>query len=189
MKLRLVEPLSGTLAAPNALAIVRGPTTVMDAFDVLPVPASVEVMVTELFLVPAVVPVTLTESVHDALPARVPAERLTVVAPAVAVAVPPQVFESAGVLATTKPAGRLSVNARPVRASVVFGLVMVKVSEVVPFAEIEEAPKALVMEGGVATERFAVAVLPVPPLVEVTAPVVLVYWPEAGPVVVTLNWH
>src|SRR5689334_17577396 len=51
------------------------------------------------------------------------------------------------------------------------------------------APKALVMDGGAATVRFAVAVLPVPPLVEVTAPVVLVNWPETAPVTVTLNWH
>jgi len=34
--------------------------------------------------------------------------------------------------------------------------------------------KDLVMLGGLATVRLALAVLPVPPLVEVTAPVVLV---------------
>ena len=45
------------------------------------------------------------------------------------------------------------------------------------------------MVGGVATVRLAEAVLPVPPFVEVTFPVVLVYWPEAAPVTVTLNWH
>src|SRR5262249_11499198 len=43
--------------------------------------------------------------------------------------------------------------------------------------------------GGLATVKLAVAVLPVPPLVEVTAPVVLVYCPEAVPVTVTENWH
>ena len=66
---------------------------------------------------------------------------------------------------------------------------MVKVSEVVPFKGICAAPKALVMEGGVATVKLAEAVLPVPPLVEVTAPVVLVNCPDAVPVTVTLNWH
>src|SRR5262249_47567774 len=40
---------------------------------------------------------------------------------------------------------------------------------------------------GDATVRFAVAVLPVPPLVELTFPVVLVYWPEAAPVTITVN--
>ena len=51
---------------------------------------------------------------------------------------------------------------------------MLKVSDVLALIKMLAAPKALVMVGAVATVRFAVAVLPVPPLVEVTAPVVLV---------------
>ena len=43
VNVRLVEPFSGMLAAPNALMITGGDTTVMLAFDVLPVPPSVEV--------------------------------------------------------------------------------------------------------------------------------------------------
>src|SRR6476646_5881398 len=109
--------------------------------------------------------------------------------PATAVAVPPQVLLKAGVGATTRPAGRLSVNAIPVSEVVVFGLEMLKVSDVVPFSGITAAPKALVMVGGVATLKFAEAVFPVPPLVEVTLPVVLVNWPAAAPVTVTENWH
>src|SRR6476659_10911904 len=66
---------------------------------------------------------------------------------------------------------------------------MVKVSDVVPFSGMLAAPKALVIDGGEATVRLAEAVLPVPPFVEVTLPVVLVYCPEAAPVTVTLNWH
>ena len=66
---------------------------------------------------------------------------------------------------------------------------MVNVSEVVPFSGMLAAPNTLVMVGGVATVKLADAVLPVPPLVEVTLPVVLVYCPEAAPVTVTLNWH
>src|SRR5437868_13979431 len=66
---------------------------------------------------------------------------------------------------------------------------MVKVSEVVPLSGIAAAPNSLVIEGGEATVKLAEAVLPVPPLVEVTLPVVLVYCPEAAPVTVTLNWH
>jgi hypothetical protein len=38
VKLKLVEPLSGMLAAPKAFVIVGGETTVIDAVDVLPVP-------------------------------------------------------------------------------------------------------------------------------------------------------
>lgn len=44
VKLREVEPFSGMLAAPNALMITGGATTVMEAFEVLPVPPSVEVI-------------------------------------------------------------------------------------------------------------------------------------------------
>lgn len=45
------------------------------------------------------------------------------------------------------------------------------------------------MLGGLATVRSALAVFPVPPLVEVTFPVVFVYCPDAAPVTVTENWH
>jgi len=44
VKLREVEPFSGMLAAPNALMITGGATTVMEAFEMLPVPPSVEVI-------------------------------------------------------------------------------------------------------------------------------------------------
>src|SRR5215472_9445084 len=177
------------LAAPNDLIRIGGPTTVIEALDVLPVPPSVEVTCTLLFFTPAVVPCTLMETVQLALVASVPALKLTEPEPALAVAVPPHVLFRAFGVATTSPAGRLSVKAMPVSATLVFGLVMLSVSEVVPFSGMLAAPNALAIVGGEATVRFAVAVLPVPPLVEVTLPVVLVYWPEAAPVTVTLNWH
>lgn len=43
VKVSEVEPFSGMLAAPNALIMTGGPFTVMDAFDVLPGPPSVDV--------------------------------------------------------------------------------------------------------------------------------------------------
>jgi hypothetical protein len=52
---------------------------------------------------------------------------------------------------------------------------MVSVSEVEPLIGTLAAPNALATDGGAATLRFAVAVFPVPPLVDVTAPVVFVY--------------
>ena len=116
-----MEPFNGMLAAPNALMITGGPVTVIEAFDVLPVPPSVEVTVTELFFTPAVVPCTLTETVQLALAAKVPAERLMLPDPAVAVAVPPQVLFKPFGVATTRPAGRLSVKEIPVRARFVLG--------------------------------------------------------------------
>src|SRR5437762_10007464 len=184
-----VEPFNGIEAAPKALMITGGATTAILALAVLPVPPSVEVTCTLLFFTPAVVPCTFTETVHETLVARVPADRLTEPEPATAVAVPPQVLLRPFGVATTRPAGKLSVKATPVRATLVFGLVMLHVSDVVPFNGICAAPNALLIDGGEATVRFALAVLPVPPLVEVTFPVVLVYCPEAAPVTVTENWH
>ncbi len=56
VKVRLVEPFSGMLAAPNAFVITGGPTTVIEALEVLPVPPFVELTVTLLFFTPPVVP-------------------------------------------------------------------------------------------------------------------------------------
>jgi hypothetical protein len=87
-----------------------------------------------------------------------------------------------------KPAGKLSVNAIPVSGNVLAeGLVIVKDKLVVPFSGIFVTPNALAIDGAVATVRFALAVLPVPPFVDVTFPVVFVYCPDAAPVTVTLN--
>jgi hypothetical protein len=77
-------------------------------------------------------------------------------------------------VATTNPAGKLSVNATPFSARPEFGFVMVKVNEVLAFSVMLVVPKAFVIDGGSATVRLAVAVFPVPPLLEVTLPVVLV---------------
>jgi len=177
LKLSDVMPFKGMLAAPKPLLMVGGDRTVTEAFEVLPVPPSVELTVTLLFLVPAVVPCTFTETMHEALDAKVPPERLTEPDPAVAVAVPPQLLLRLDGVATTKPEGRLSVNAIPL-AELVFGLLIVKVRLVVPFSGIVAAPNALVMDTGLATLRFAVAVFPVPPLVELTAPVVFETVPD-----------
>src|SRR5260221_12577018 len=65
VKVKLVEPLSGMLAAPNALMITGGATTVTLALDVFPVPAVVAPTVALLFLTPAGVPLTFADTVHD----------------------------------------------------------------------------------------------------------------------------
>jgi len=185
VKLNEVEPFSGTLAAPNALMITGGATTVMLAFEVLPVPPSVEIICTLLFFTPDVVPWTVIDTTHAALVAMFPAERLTCPEPGTAVTGPPQELVKLLGLATTRPAGRLSVKATPVSATPTFGFVMLKVNEVVPFSGIEAKPNALVIVGGVTTVKLAVAVLPVPPFVELTAPVVFVKFPDAVPVTLT----
>jgi hypothetical protein len=121
VKLSEVVPLKGTEAAPNALMITGGATTVTVALEVLPVPPSVDVTWTLLFFTPAVVPVTFTVIVHEALTASVPAAKLADEDPGTAVAVPLQVLVSAVGVAITTPAGRLSVKATPERVAPAFG--------------------------------------------------------------------
>jgi len=133
-----------------------------------------------LFLTPAVVPVTSTEKLQvdpaagDAV--SVPPDKLMLPLPATAVIVPlPQEPLMFGVAATTTPAGRLSVNATPLSALNVFEFAMVKLSVLLALSATLVGLNDLVMVGGATTVTLADAVLPVPPLVELTAPVVLVY--------------
>ena len=186
VKVTLVVPFNGIEAAPNALLMVGGATTVSVAVAAALGPPSVELTVTLLSFAPGVVPVTFTETAQEALAATVPPDKLTVPEPAVAVAVPPQVLLRLLGVATTKPAGRLSVNDSPVRPTLLFGLVMLIVSNEVPFSGIVVGAKVLVTVAGEATVRVAVLlVAPVPPLVELTAPVVLVTVPDCVPVTFT----
>src|SRR6266566_2782177 len=158
--------------------VVRAFTFSVAVLLVAPGPLSVEVIApVVLFFEPVVVPVTLNEIVHEPLAASVPAERLIEPDPAVAVVVPLHVLLRLLGFATTSPAGKLSVNATPLRL-VVFGLLMVNVRLVLAFSGIEAAPNAFAIVGGVATVMLAEAVFPVPPLVELTAPVVLFFVPE-----------
>ena len=188
----LVEPLSGILLAPNALVMVGGATTVRAAvLLVLPAPVSAELMApVVLDLVPADVPVTFTPMEHEPIEASVPPVKLMVLEPAVSDTVPVHVVLAPLGVDTTKPAGRLSVKVTPVSAKLEFGLLMLNVKLVEPFSGIVAAPKALLMVGGVATVRVAVLLVPpVPPLVELTLPVVLGLEPEVVAVTFTLTAH
>jgi hypothetical protein len=128
--------------------------------------------------------------VHDALAASVAEARLIEPDPAVAVIVPPpQVPVTPLGVETSKPAGRLSVNAIPLNGMAALGLLIVKLSIVELFSGTVAAPKLFVIAGGAATLRFAEAVLPVPPFAELTLPVTLVYCPAVAPVTVTLKTH
>ena len=107
---------------------------------------------------------------------------------AVVVSVPPQTVAEA--LATVKPVGSVSVNATPVKATVLAaGFVMVNVSDVVALSPIVAGLNTLAMDGGATTLTLAEAVPPVPPSVEVTLPVVLFCKPAAMPVTFTENTH
>jgi len=128
-----------------------------------------------LIFVPGVVTCSFTETEHEPFTATVPPLRLIEEEPGTAVTEPPQVLPTLFGEATTKPEGRLSVNASPVSGIVLApGLKMPKFTKIVSFYQTATAEKDLLMVGGEATVRFAEVVLPVPPLVEVTAPVVLV---------------
>lgn len=115
MKLNVVDPFSGIEAAPNALLIDAEATTMMFALDVLPVPPFVELTCTMLVFAPTVVPVTFIETVQLALGASDEPLRLADEAPATAVVVPTQVLFKLFGVAISIPAGRLSVNATPLR--------------------------------------------------------------------------
>ena len=113
----------GIDGAPNALVSVGGASTgaaitVTDAVAGTLVPNSVAATVTELFLTPAVVPVTFTvrlQLLPD--PPSVPLASETLPLPGVAVTVPPQLFDKPFGDATTSPDARVSVNATPVAVS------------------------------------------------------------------------
>lgn len=137
-----------------------------------------------LGLAPAVVPLTATEIEH-VLDVSEPPLKLMAVLPAKGLNVPPQVLVAAGVAATSKPAGKLSVIASPFSVKA-FGLVKLIVNVDVPFKGIEVGEKLLATVGGAATNSVAEAVKPRPPCVETTAPVVLSFEPAVVALTTTL---
>jgi len=89
--------------------------------------------------------------------------------------------------ATVTPDGSVSVNATPVRLTVEFGLVMVNIKLEVPPGTIRFGLKAFEIWGGATTVIEAVLLVPpVPPLVELTCPVVLLFTPAVAPITVTV---
>ena len=159
VNVRLVVPPITTLGAPNTLVTLGGAITVSIAIAVFPVPAIVSVTVTLLVTVPGAVPVTLTENVQDPLAAIVPPESDMVPLPAVAVMVPaPHMPLRPLGVATSTPAGSVSVKATAVRGAAAFGLEIMNVRVVVPFSMIVEGENAFVMDGGNSTGGAATTV-------------------------------
>lgn len=131
-----------------------------------------------------------TENVQDPLAVSVAFARLIVAVPLAAViAPPPHVPVRPLGLDIFSPPGSESLNPIPVSDWVKLGLLIVNVSVVAPLSGIEEAPKTLVIVGGAKTLRYADAVLPVPALAAVTAPVVFVRSPADVPFTFTLKVH
>lgn len=193
-----VVPFSGMLAAPKALFTVGAWTTSRVAVLLtVPGPLSLAEIGPVVFdRVP--VPVTSRFTVITQVPcatgfdgpvmfarftliigggpagASEPPVKVMVPEPGLAVTVPPQVSVTWFGVATTSPAGRVSVNEMPVRVTVVFELLIVKLTPTVEFCPTALAPKSLWIVGGAATVSVSDAVLPVPPLVELTFPLVFV---------------
>ena len=171
VKLSVLLAFNATLAGLKALLMVGGAITVMLAEAVLPVmpPASVAVTFPEVLLLsPAVVPVTFIVTVQDAPGARLAPERLTVDAPSGALPVPLQVVLTLPGVATTSPAGNVSLAAIPFSVVLLLVLLKVKIRLVVPFSGMEATPKTLAMVGGLMTVRsgLVAAVLPSPASVD-----------------------
>jgi hypothetical protein len=154
------------LVWPKALLMVGGPTTVKVAvLLVVPVPASVELIVPVVFdCAPALIPVTLTENVHEEPVAgeavKVPPDRLTVEGVPggllmVAVIVPLPHDPVTVVEASFNPVGKLSLKATPLKALVVLGLVTVKLKVLLPFKATLVGVNDLLTVGGDTTVRVA----------------------------------
>src|SRR5262249_40779066 len=158
----------------------------IEALAVLPAPPSVEVTAPlTLFLTPAVVPVTFTATVQVPVPGMDPPLNVSVVSPGLGANVPPQDAEAPGVVATCNPDGSESVNPPRVSVGVALGLFMVSVRWVLPQTGMGAAPTCWALTGGDGPKTGALAVFPVPPLAEVTAPLVLFFTPPVVAVMFT----
>lgn len=113
---------------------------------------------------------TFRLNVQVAPAASVAPVRVILLLPAVAVIVPPpqDPFSAFGV-ATFRPVGRVSVKEIPVNVTMAFGFVIEKLTLTGWPTGTATAPNVLLRTGGFATNSVAVAVLPGPPFVEVTA--------------------
>src|SRR5262249_39050686 len=166
-----------------ALVIAGAWFTLMLAAAVVPVPPLVALTAPlVLFLTPVLVPVTVTWNAQLLFAAMLPPVRLMTPVAAMVVTVPPLPQALGSVPpATPRPLGRVSLTLTPVSPTLVFVLVIVKVSDVVPAITIDAAPNAFAMLGGATTVRLAIAVVPVPPLAALTVPVVFVFAPAVAP--------
>lgn len=193
----VVVPPSGNTDTPKFVVIAgadsKGGSMFNGADAVLPVPpfADVTALVTLTMLPTPAAPSTVTAKLQETPDASDAPESATLLDPATAVIVPPpqEPVNPLGV-ATTRPEGNVSVKPIPVSGPVFNAeLLMINVRLVVPFRAICDAPNVFVMEGGTPTITLAEAVPPVPPSLDVTAPVVLFCTPLDIPVTLTLKVH
>jgi hypothetical protein len=193
VKLIVTNPIWGALSLSNDFMIVGGATTVMLAEAVPPAPVFVPPLAeltlpVVLFFGPAVVPVTVTMKMQLPPAAIVPPVSVIVAGAVVVTVPPPQPLTEP--FTTVNPAGSVSVTVTPVSPTVEFGLVIVKLSMLVPFSGIVAASNDFMIVGGATTVIGAVLLVPPgPDSLELTLPVVFDFTPAVAPVTVTLNVH
>src|SRR5438105_2984580 len=139
VKVSEVVALTPIVLGLKTLAIAGGASTLTLAEAVPPVPPSLEVTLPlVLLLSPAATPVTFTAKVQLVLAARLAPLRLIEPLPAVAVMVPPpQLPVSPLGVATTRPAGRVSLKPTPVSVVTTLLFWIVKLRLVDPLSGIE----------------------------------------------------
>lgn len=142
---------------------------------------------------PCVVPVTKTEMLQvdpaAGEAANVPLDKeINPRSPEIAKIVPsPHEPLTLRGVARSTPAGKLSINDTPLSATFVFGLLMLKLNVLVPLRGMLVGLNDLVIDGGCATVNVAMLLVAlVPPLVELTGPVVLVPVPDCVAVTFTV---
>ena len=156
------------------------------AVAVRPLPAMTELIVpVVLTAAPAATPSTFTVMVQVPLAGTVPFTMVITPVAETAV-VPPQEENRPLGVATSKLVGRVSTTPASVMAAGL-GLRTVIVNDVMVFTGKIAAPNALLINSGVATTVVAVAVLPTPPSLELTAPVTLICVPRAMPVTLSMR--
>ena len=131
---------------------------------------------------------TFTVTVHEAFAGIVAPVMASVEPPAIAATVPPHVVAPAGVVAFTRLAGYVSVNATPVIAAL-FVFVSVTVSNAGVPIPVTVGVNASAADGCAITVSVAEAPVAVPALVVVTLPVELGYEPAVVLVVFTVIVH
>src|SRR5579872_1484332 len=158
----------------------------MLAVAVVPAGPSLELIAPVVFTcVPAAVPVTFTENVHDPLAARLPPARAMLLPPAAAVMVPvPQEPVMPFGVDTINPAGSVSLKAMPSTAMAVFGFVTVKVMVAEVFNGMLGSENDSENVGEATTMMEPGTLVPAPPSVELTD-TLLFFVPAVVPVTFT----
>ena len=165
VKVSVVNPLVRMIDGENAFTMLGVRITpVTDALAIPFGPVFVPDSVAEMFPVvlvirPDLMIFTFTLAVQLLFAAREPSEKSITTDPADALKTAPvHVVLAAEGDATIKPSGRKSVNWIPLSVVDVLGLVIVKVSVVVPFTTTDGKPKTLAMVGGDGGMGMVVAV-------------------------------